>query len=69
MRFLIDMPLSNELAAWLRGQGHDAVHAAELNLAAAPDIVILAHARQQARTIVTAASRAFLRLRRSKTLA
>lgn len=48
------MPLSNELAAWLREQGHDAVHAAELNLATAPDIVILAHARREARTIVTA---------------
>ena len=54
MKFLIDMPLSQDLAAWLRDQGHDAVHAVELNLAAAADVVILARAKQENRTIVTA---------------
>ncbi len=54
MKFLIDMPLSQDLAAWLRDRGHDAVHAAELNLAAAADVVILARAKQENRTIVTA---------------
>lgn len=29
MRFLVDMPLSPELAKWLVRQGHDAVHALE----------------------------------------
>ena len=54
MKFLIDMPLSQDLAAWLRDRGHDAVHAVELNLAAAADVVILARAKQENRTIVTA---------------
>lgn len=48
------MPLSASLAAWLRDQGHDAVHAAELGLAAAPDSIIVARAKQDDRTIVTA---------------
>jgi predicted nuclease of predicted toxin-antitoxin system len=54
VKFLIDMPLSQNLAVWLRAQGHDAVHAVELNLAAVADVVILAHAKQENRTIVTA---------------
>jgi predicted nuclease of predicted toxin-antitoxin system len=54
VKFRIDMPLSQDLAAWLRDRGHDAVHAAELNLAAAADVVILARAKQENRTIVTA---------------
>ena len=45
MRFLIDMPLSPAVALWLAGQGHDAVHAATLNLATAPDTAIMAHAK------------------------
>lgn len=54
MKFLVDMPLSPALAAWLREQGHDAVHAADLGLNRAPDIDIMAHAKQEHRTIVTA---------------
>lgn len=54
MKFLIDMPLSQDVAAWLRTQGHDAVHAIELGLDAAADAVILARAKQENRTIVTA---------------
>ena len=53
MRFLVDMALSPRLATWLRGQGHDAAHAAELGLDRAPDTELLAHARKQGRTIVT----------------
>ncbi|MCD4727836.1 MAG: DUF5615 family PIN-like protein [Pirellulales bacterium] len=41
MKFLVDMPLSPELAAWLRDKGHDALHVSELGLAHAPDSVIL----------------------------
>src|SRR5712691_5267339 len=48
------MPLSQALAAWLRDQGHDAIHAAELNLHRAPDIEIIARAKTEDRTIVTA---------------
>ena len=54
MKFLVDMPLSPSLAAWLRDQGHDAVHASELHLQRAPDIEILTRAKDEARTVVTA---------------
>jgi predicted nuclease of predicted toxin-antitoxin system len=32
VKFLVDMPLSPNLAAWLKKEGHDAVHAVELGL-------------------------------------
>lgn len=54
MKFLVDMPLSPGLARWLRERGHDAVHAAELNLQRAPDEEILSRARLDQRTVVTA---------------
>jgi predicted nuclease of predicted toxin-antitoxin system len=52
--FLVDMPLSPGLAAWLREQGHDAVHAVELGLSRASDADIMARAKLERRTIVTA---------------
>jgi predicted nuclease of predicted toxin-antitoxin system len=54
MRFLIDMPLSRGLAQWLAARGHDAKHASDLGLDRAPDAEILARAKQETRTIVTA---------------
>jgi predicted nuclease of predicted toxin-antitoxin system len=48
------MPLSPTLAAWLVGGGHDAVHAAELGLHRAADAAIMARAKQEARTVITA---------------
>jgi predicted nuclease of predicted toxin-antitoxin system len=54
VRFLIDMPLSPALAQWLIGQGHDAVHAAALNLARAPDTAVMAQAESESRIIITA---------------
>jgi len=48
------MPLSPNLAAWLREQGHDAVHAVELGLNHAADVDIMTRAKQEARTIITA---------------
>lgn len=54
MRFLVDMPLSPELAHWLVQQGHDALHALVAGLARAPDTTILEHARREQRIIVTA---------------
>ena len=48
------MPLSPRLAAWLVDQGHNALHAAKLDLASAPDTQIIAVARLDRRTIVTA---------------
>src|SRR5262245_3438441 len=54
MKFLVDMPLSPALAAWLRDQGHDAAHAAELGFDRSSDADILAHAKQESQTVVTA---------------
>jgi predicted nuclease of predicted toxin-antitoxin system len=54
MRFLVDMPLSPALAAWLVQQGHDAVHALELKLDRASDAAILDRARNERRVVVTA---------------
>ena len=54
MKFLIDMPLSPAVAAWLADQGHDAVHASDLGLHRATDSEIIDRARRGARTIVTA---------------
>ena len=50
------MPLSRDLAAWLKDQGHDAEHAADLGLARASDLDILARAKRERRAIVTAES-------------
>lgn len=54
MKFLVDMPLSPALAAWLKTEGYDATHAAELGLGRAPDTDILARAKLDAWTVVTA---------------
>jgi predicted nuclease of predicted toxin-antitoxin system len=54
MRFLVDMPLSRELAAWLIQNGHEAVHASELGLHDVPDATILERARKDQRVVVTA---------------
>jgi predicted nuclease of predicted toxin-antitoxin system len=54
MKFLVDMPLSRSLAQWLAARGHDAKHASDLGLDRAPDAEILARAKQEMRTIVTA---------------
>jgi len=37
MRFLVDMPLSPDLADWLTRHGHDAAHAYRLGLGRASD--------------------------------
>jgi predicted nuclease of predicted toxin-antitoxin system len=50
VNFLIDMPLSPGLAAWLREQGHDAVHAADIGLHRASDAEILVRAKRERRT-------------------
>jgi predicted nuclease of predicted toxin-antitoxin system len=54
VKFLIDMPLPPNLASWLVRQGHDAVHALERGLSRASDEVILEHARDEQRVVVTA---------------
>ncbi len=54
MRFLVDMPLSPELAVWFGQQGHDSVHALEEGLDRASDEVILERARSEDRVAVRA---------------
>ena len=54
MRFLVDMPLSPALAAWLRDQGHESVHATEIGFGRASDVEVMELANQQNRTVVTA---------------
>lgn len=54
MKFLVDMPLSPELAVWLVRQGHDAVHAFEVGLDRASDAAILQRAWDEQRVVVTA---------------
>jgi predicted nuclease of predicted toxin-antitoxin system len=48
------MPLSPELAQWLRAEGHDAVHANELSMNASPDAEILQAATNAGRVVITA---------------
>jgi predicted nuclease of predicted toxin-antitoxin system len=48
------MALSPNLAAWLRSEGHDAVHASDLALDRAPDTQILATAVADGRIVITA---------------
>src|SRR3954449_9614261 len=48
------MPLSPALAVWLRSVGHDAVHATDVGLNAAPDSEILERASVEGRIVVTA---------------
>jgi predicted nuclease of predicted toxin-antitoxin system len=45
---------SPALAIWLRRQGHDAVHAADLGLSRVSDSVLLTRAKPEGRTIITA---------------
>jgi len=54
VRFLIDMPLSPALVPWLEERGHDAVHALDLDMAAADDADLMALALHQNRIVVTA---------------
>jgi len=54
VKFLIDMPLSPDLAQWLRGEGHDAVHASELSMNRSPDAEILQSAADDDRVVITA---------------
>jgi predicted nuclease of predicted toxin-antitoxin system len=54
VKFLIDMPLSPTLAGWRNSLGHDAVRAVDLGLRRAADTEIIARAKPDARTVVTA---------------
>lgn len=54
MRFLVDMPLSPRLAAWLNENGHDAAHASAVGLHNSKDYLIIQAARREGRIIITA---------------
>jgi len=54
MKFLVDMPVSPRVAAWLNNRGHDAVHASSLGLECASDHELLNRARDQGRVVITA---------------
>jgi len=53
MKFLLDMPVHQETAAWLNGLGHDAVHARDIGLSQAGDDRILQKALQEGRIVLT----------------
>jgi predicted nuclease of predicted toxin-antitoxin system len=48
------MPLSPDLAQWLRAESHNAVHAAELSMNRSPDSEILQAAADSGRVVITA---------------
>jgi predicted nuclease of predicted toxin-antitoxin system len=52
--FLVDMPLSPGLAAWLRDQGYQAVHASEIDMSTAPDEMLLSYAKSNSMVVITA---------------
>ena len=54
MRFLIDNNLSPLLADELKAAGHDAVHVRDYGLQRATDQVVLARARSDNRTLISA---------------
>lgn len=53
MRFLADMGVSERLVAWLRDNGHDAVHLRELGLHCLPNGDIFKMAIDQQRVVLT----------------
>lgn len=53
MRFLVDMGLGIGVSAWLRTQGHDAIHLREENLHKMPDRDIFAKAVNENRIVLT----------------
>jgi len=53
VKFLVDMPFRPQ-SRWLGTNGHDAVHAADLQLHSAADDQIVARAAHEGRVIITA---------------
>ncbi|HNQ93179.1 MAG: DUF5615 family PIN-like protein [Anaerolineales bacterium] len=54
MKFLIDMPASPDLVAWLQERGHETVHAKNINLETASDSIIMNRAATEERIVITA---------------
>jgi predicted nuclease of predicted toxin-antitoxin system len=53
LRFIVDVGVSPRVAAWLRGQGHDALHLVEHGMERAVDVDIAAMARADGRVVLT----------------
>lgn len=53
MRFLADMGVADRIVAWLRSEGHDAVHLREERLQRMPDGEIFEKAASERRIILT----------------
>ena len=53
MKLLLDQGLPRSTARLLREEGHDAVHVADIGMAAAADTRIIEYARQQGMVVVT----------------
>ena len=53
MKFLADMGVDVRVVAWLREQGHDAVHLRDEGLSRMPDGGVFAKALSEGRTILT----------------
>ena len=53
MRFLADMGVSQQVVAWLRAQGHDAVHLRDEGLQRLPNGDIFAKAGREQRVVLT----------------
>lgn len=54
MKFLLDNNLSPTLADFLRGDGHVVEHVRQLGLGAAPDVEVMAHAREHDQVLISA---------------
>ena len=67
MRFLVDNPVSPDVAEMLRLAGHDAVHVRDCNLQHAADPIIFARAASEDRILVPADTDFGLLLARSGT--
>lgn len=53
LRFLVDMCVSERVVAWLRDEGHDALHLSEIDLETADDRKVFAFAAESQRILVT----------------
>ena len=53
MRFLADMGVSQSVVAWLRSEGHDAIHLREEGLQRLPDPAIFHKGGMENRVIIT----------------
>lgn len=53
MKFIVDVQLPTTLARWLRGRGHDAVHALERDLGQIDDRILWRTAKEEGRIMIS----------------